>query len=57
MYDTQSAGSACPNTTIVTMTTVIVNAIDTQRWICRTHLFQRNGTSSEGGQKQVAFDV
>ncbi len=25
--------------------TVIVNAIDTQRWICRTHAFQFTGTS------------
>src|SRR5262249_20073259 len=27
--------------------TVTVKAMDTQRWICRIHLFQFNGTSSE----------
>jgi hypothetical protein len=26
--------------------TVTVKAMDTQRWICRIHLFQFNGTSS-----------
>ena len=27
--------------------TATVKAMDTQRWICRVHLFQFNGTSSE----------
>src|SRR5580765_1251514 len=27
--------------------TVTVKAMDSQRWICRIHLFQSNGTSSE----------
>ena len=33
-------------TTLLTMT-VTVKAMDSQRWVCRTHLFQFNGTSSE----------
>ena len=27
--------------------TATVKAMDSQRWVCRTHLFQFNGTSSE----------
>lgn len=32
--------------TMLTMTAT-VKAMDSQRWVCRTHLFQFNGTSSE----------
>src|SRR3977135_3738373 len=32
--------------TMLTMTAT-VNAMDSQRWVCRTHLFQFNMTSSE----------
>src|SRR4051794_5006801 len=31
--------------------TATVKAIDSQRWICRTHVFQFNGTSSEDEPK------
>jgi hypothetical protein len=31
---------------VLTMTAT-VKAMDSQRWVCRTHLFQFNGTSSE----------
>ena len=33
--------------------TATVKAIDTQRWICRTQLFQFNGTSSENEPKRI----
>jgi hypothetical protein len=33
--------------------TVTVKAMDTQRWICRIHLFQFNGTSSEDESEAV----
>ena len=36
----------CAKATKLAMT-VTVKAMDSQRWICRTHLFQSNGTSSE----------
>ena len=35
----------CPTATMLTMT-AIVKAMDSQRWVRRTHLFQFNGTSS-----------
>jgi hypothetical protein len=36
----------CATATMLTMTAT-VKAMDSQRWVCRTHLFQFNGTSSE----------
>src|ERR1700676_3275239 len=37
----------CSRTATMLTTTATVKAMDSQRWICRTHLFQFNGTSSE----------
>src|SRR5215472_4938840 len=34
--------------------TATVKAMDSQRWVCRTHLFQFNGTSSEDDLGMVA---
>ena len=34
----------CTTATMLTMTAT-VKAMDSQRWVCRTHLFQFNGTS------------
>src|SRR6516225_846822 len=36
----------CMTATMLTMTAT-VKAMHSQRWVCRTHLFQFNGTSSE----------
>jgi hypothetical protein len=36
----------CTTATMLTMTAT-VKAMDSQRWVCRTHLFQFNVTSSE----------
>ena len=36
----------CTTATPLTMTAT-VKAMDSQRWVCRIHLFQFNGTSSE----------
>jgi hypothetical protein len=36
----------CAIATMLTMTAA-VKAIDSQRWVCRIHLFQLNGTSFE----------
>src|SRR3954451_24722717 len=43
---TQTACCSRTKTTMLTMTAT-VNAMDSQRWICRTHVFQFNDTSSE----------
>lgn len=45
-------GSSCAKAMKVTMT-VTAKVMATQRWICRTHLFQFNGTSSEDEQTQA----
>src|SRR5438105_7653974 len=42
----------CATATMLT-TTATEKAMDSQRWICRTHLFQFNGTSSEDEPKQI----
>ena len=34
-------------------TTTAVKMIDSQRWICRIHMFQFNGTSSEDEPKRI----
>ena len=52
---TQTACCSCTKATMLTMTAT-VKAMDSQRWICRTHLFQFNGTSSEDEPKRDAAD-
>src|SRR5258708_30105391 len=44
---TQEAGSF-PNPKVMKMAmTIAVKAMDSQRWVCRIHMFQFNGTSSD----------
>ncbi len=43
---TQTASSSFAKATMLTMT-ANVKAMDSERWVCRTHSFQFNGTSSE----------
>src|SRR5262249_34661923 len=47
---TQTVYCFCPTATMLTMTPA-VKATDSQRWVCRIHLFQFNGTSSYGSNK------
>src|SRR5206468_6311438 len=42
---TQTVYFFCATATMLTMTPT-VKAMDSQRWVCRTHLFQFKGTSS-----------
>src|SRR2546425_12137547 len=46
---TQTLYFFCSTATMLTMTAT-VKAMDSQRWVSRTHLFQFNGTSSEDEQ-------
>jgi len=45
---TQTVYFFCATATKLTITPT-VKAMDSQRWVCRTHLFQFNGTSSDDG--------
>src|SRR5215469_2333925 len=47
---TQTVYCFCPTATMLTMTPA-VKATDSQRWVCRIHLFQFNGTSSSRFQE------
>ncbi len=38
--------AGCPPGCVPACTTLTANAMDSQRWICRIHLFQATGTSS-----------
>jgi hypothetical protein len=49
---TQTAGFSRPKATMLTMTAT-VKAMDSQRWVCRTHLFQFNVTSSEDEPERI----
>src|ERR1041385_8801604 len=49
---TQAGG--CPRVIATKLgMTVNVKAMDSQRWVCRSHLFQFNGTSSEDEPKRI----
>jgi hypothetical protein len=49
---TQTAGFSCVKATTLTMTAA-VKAMESQRWICRTHLCQFNATSFEDKPKRI----
>src|SRR5258708_33592898 len=50
---TQEAGSF-PNPKVMKMAmTIAVKAMDSQRWVCRIHMFQFNGTSSDDKPQRI----
>ena len=53
---TQTVYFFCATATMLTMTAT-VKTMDSQRWVCRTHLFQFNGTSSEGEPEAGRFSL
>jgi hypothetical protein len=46
-YRPVTKSKASGNTATMLTMTATVKAMDSQRWVCRTHLFQFNVTSSE----------
>jgi hypothetical protein len=53
---TQTAGFSWAKATTLTMTAA-VKAMESQRWICRTHLCQFNATSFEDEPKRIGADA
>src|SRR5439155_861413 len=49
---TQTVYFFCATATMLTMTPT-VKAMDSQRWVCRTHLFQFNGTPLKTSPKRI----
>jgi hypothetical protein len=53
----QAGGCPCPKPRATKLAmTVIVKTMDTQRWVCRTELFQFNGTSCHKERRLVRHD-